>query len=102
MITKEEILEIYNYFETQIEFSGDDTYFSKKEAQYVLDLITRDWKMQGKMRKPYQVRNEMEHQKKLLSNEEKLPWEDQTNYLLRTYRTRVFFASWVLGDSDTF
>ena len=70
MITKEEILPIVDYFKTQIKFSGNDTYFSKKEAQYVLDLINRDWKNQGKMRKPYQIRNEMENQKKLASKED--------------------------------
>lgn len=97
MITKEEILPIVDYFKTQIKFSGNDTYFSKKEAQYVLDLINRDWKNQGKMRKPYQIRNEMENQKKLASKE-----DSDSGWLAEKYWTRIHFASWVLGDSDTF
>ena len=99
MITKKEILPIYDYFETQIKFSGQDTYFSKKEAQYVLDLIKRDWQKRGTMRKPYQVRNEMEHQKKLLRDAIKA---NSAMWLTGKYETRIHFASWVLGESDTF
>jgi hypothetical protein len=98
-ITEKEILPIIKYFETQIELSGRDTYFTKKESQYVLDLIKRDWKSQGKMRKPYQVRNEMNHQKKLLNHLRKnMP----CHRMATVYETRIHFASWILGDSDAF
>lgn len=97
MITKKEILPIHKYFSEQVKYNHRNSKWTKKEAQYILDLITRDWKMEGKMRKPYQIRNEMEHQKKLANQE-----NSDSGWLAEKYWTRVHFASWVLGDSSTF
>jgi hypothetical protein len=95
-ITKEEQLHIHNYFKMQNEYADDNCYWKKDESKYILDLVTRDWKMQGTMRSPYQVRQEMEHQKKLATS-------GKCSFTqARIYFARVQFASWVLGDSDTF
>ena len=52
-------------------------------------------KRKSKMRTEKQVRSEMEHQKKLATSA-------PNDYLTQKYWTRVHFASWVLGESDSF
>ena len=97
MITKKLKLNLVNYFELQLSFP-EISHWNKDEVKYVLDLIKRDWKMEGNMRKPYQVRNEMEHQKKLLKNLGAMA-SDWDKF---RHTNRIHFASWVLGDSSTF
>ncbi len=97
MITKEEKLEVFEALDQQKKHGSPcPPYYTSNQIKYLLDLITRDWKCQGHMRKPYQVRNEMEHQKRLATK------CDALDQLYGKYMTRVHLLSWVLGDSDTF
>ena len=88
MITKQKKLNLVNYFELQISFP-EISHWNKDEVKYILDLIKRDWKMEGNMRAAYQVRNEMKHQQQLLKNLGAVA-SDWNKFRYTEYRTKWY------------